>query len=494
MDTLFAGYAARERTFDEMFEAAPNEVRSGYTDVHNRLTRMSPADVRGRADFLARIYVEQGVTFDIGGEERPFPLDIVPRLLDADTWATVEVGLTQRVRALERFLDDVYGPGDLFNDEVMPRTVVTSSPHFHRVVAGLTPANGVRVHVSGIDLVRDGDGRFRVLEDNVRIPSGVSYVMTNRRALTSALPEVFADHRIRPVRSYPARLLAALRASAPSGVSDPTVVVLTPGVYNSAYFEHAFLAQQMGAHLVEGRDLVVDDDVVYLRTVGGLERVDVVYRRVDDLFLDPEVFRPDSALGVPGLMAAWRAGNVAIANAPGAGVADDKVLYAYVPDLIHYYLGEEALVPNVETFVCLDDRQRKHVLANLDHLVVKPANESGGYGIFVGSHATIADKEEIRRRVEADPRNYVAQPILALSTAPTLCDGVVAPRHVDLRPFILTGERPYVTTGGLTRVARQEGSLIVNSSQGGGSKDTWVIDPDVVRPPSSGLSTEVRER
>jgi uncharacterized circularly permuted ATP-grasp superfamily protein len=476
VDTLFAGYAARERTFDEMFEAAPNEVRSGYTDVHNRLTRMSPADVRGRADFLARIYVEQGVTFDIGGEERPFPLDIVPRLLDADTWATVEVGLTQRVRALERFLDDVYGPGDLFNDEVMPRTVVTSSPHFHRVVAGLTPANGVRVHVSGIDLVRDGDGRFRVLEDNVRIPSGVSYVMTNRRALTSALPEVFADHRIRPVRSYPAHLLAALRASAPSGVSDPTVVVLTPGVYNSAYFEHALLARMMGCRLVEGRDLVCQAGRVMVRTTTGLRPVHVIYRRVDDEFLDPVHFRGDSLLGCAGLVNAARAGNVTLANALGNGVADDKLVYTYVPDLIRYYLGEEPVLPNVDTWRLEDPAHRAEVLDRLAELVLKPVDGSGGKGIVIGPAASSAQLDAVRARIQANPRGWIAQPVVQLSTVPTLVGGQLAPRHVDLRPFAVNdGSSVWVLPGGLTRVALGEGQLIVNSSQGGGSKDTWVL-------------------
>jgi uncharacterized circularly permuted ATP-grasp superfamily protein/uncharacterized alpha-E superfamily protein len=449
VDTLFAGYAARERTFDEMFEAAPNEVRSGYTDVHNRLTRMSPADVRGRADFLARIYVEQGVTFDIGGEERPFPLDIVPRLLDADTWATVEVGLTQRVRALERFLDDVYGPGDLFNDEVMPRTVVTSSPHFHRVVAGLTPANGVRVHVSGIDLVRDGDGRFRVLEDNVRIPSGVSYVMTNRRALTSALPEVFADHRIRPVRSYPARLLAALRASAPSGVSDPTVVVLTPGVYNSAYFEHALLARMMGCRLVEGRDLVCQAGRVMVRTTTGLRPVHVIYRRVDDEFLDPVHFRGDSLLGCAGLVNAARAGNVTLANALGNGVADDKLVYTYVPDLIRYYLGEEPVLPNVDTWRLEDPAHRAEVLDRLAELVLKPVDGSGGKGIVIGPAASTAQLDAVRARNPGQP------PRVDRPARRATLDGADARRRAvgasPRRPASLRGQRRVVRVGAARR-------------------------------------------
>ena len=439
-----------------------------------------------------------GISFTVYSEganiDREWPFDVIPRVLSTHEWDRIAAGLTQRLIALNLFIDDVYGDGRAIRNGVVPAEVVGDSTNLRPECRGVRPPQGTWAHISGSDLVRDRDGTMYVLEDNLRVPSGVSYMLENRQITKRVFADLFRDLDIHPVDAYPTRLRELLGSLSPRPGDVPVIVVLTPGVHNSAYFEHAFLAKQMGAHLVEGRDLVVDDDVVYLRTVGGLERVDVVYRRVDDLFLDPEVFRPDSALGVPGLMASWRAGNVAIANAPGAGVADDKVLYAYVPDLIHYYLGEEALVPNVETFVCLDDRQRKHVLANLDHLVVKPANESGGYGIFVGSHATVADKDDIRRRVEADPRNYVAQPILALSTAPTLCDGVVAPRHVDLRPFILTGDHPYVTTGGLTRVARQEGSLIVNSSQGGGSKDTWVIDPDVVRPAASGLSIEVRDR
>jgi uncharacterized circularly permuted ATP-grasp superfamily protein len=323
-----------------------------------------------------------------------------------------------------------------------------------------------------------------VLEDNLRVPSGVSYMLENRQITKRVFADLFRDLDIHPVDSYPNRLQELLTSLSPRQGETPCVVVLTPGIFNSAYFEHAFLAQQMGAHLVEGADLYVDDhDCLQMRTVGGPVRVDVVYRRVDDLFLDPEVFRPDSALGVPGMMRAWRAGNVAIANAPGCGVADDKVVYAFVPDMIRYYLGEEPKIENVPTFLCFDDAQRSHVLAHLDDLVVKPANESGGYGVFVGPAATQAEKDEVRRRILADPRNYVAQPTLRLSTAPTLCDGKVAPRHLDLRPFVLSGERPYVTQGGLTRVALREGSLVVNSSQGGGSKDTWIVDP-TVRPPS----------
>ena len=481
--------------WDEMF--APDGPRTGCEGVVDLLHALGP-DLRERQAAAELAIRAMGISFTVYSEganiDRAWPFDVIPRVLSTHEWSRISAGLTQRLVALNLFIEDIYGEQRSLRNGVVPAEVVGDSTNLRPECRGVRPPQGTWAHISGSDLVRDGDGTMYVLEDNLRVPSGVSYMLENRQITKRVFADLFRDLDIHPVDAYPTRLRELLGSLSPRPGEVPVIVVLTPGVHNSAYFEHAFLAQQMGAHLVEGRDLVVDDDVVYLRTVGGLVRVDVVYRRVDDLFLDPEVFRPDSALGVPGLLSAWRKGNVAIANAPGAGVADDKVLYAYVPALIHYFLGEEALVPNVETFVCLDERQRRHVLANLDNLVVKPANESGGYGIFVGSHASAADKEEIRRRVEADPRNYVAQPILALSTAPTLCDGVVAPRHVDLRPFILSGDHPYVTTGGLTRVARQEGSLIVNSSQGGGSKDTWIVDPDVVRSDRSGLTIEVRQR
>jgi uncharacterized circularly permuted ATP-grasp superfamily protein len=484
VSTLFEDYATRGAAFDEMFDEGA--VRAGYAGVHEQLGALSPAEVRARADFLSRTYVEQGVTFDVGGEERPFPLDIVPRLIEADAWSRVEVGVAQRVRALERFLDDVYGPGDLFADGVIPRRVVTSSPHFLRVVAGLAPPGGVRIHVSGIDLVRDADGRFRVLEDNVRIPSGVSYVMTNRRALTSALPEVFAHYRIRPVRSYPYRLLAALRASAPSGVSDPTVVVLTPGVYNSAYFEHALLARMMGCRLVEGRDLVCQAGRVMVRTTTGLRQVHVIYRRVDDEFLDPVHFRGDSLIGCAGLVNATRAGNVTIANAVGNGVADDKLVYTYVPDLIRYYLAEEPVLPNVDTWRLEDPVHREEVLDRLAELVVKPVDGSGGKGIVIGPNATPAEIDDARAALLANPRGWIAQPVVQLSTVPTMVGGDMAARHVDLRPFAVNnGDSVWVLPGGLTRVALGEGQLIVNSSQGGGSKDTWVLAREGLRAPGS---------
>jgi len=484
---VFDRYRLPAQTFDEMFADGDGTVREPYDRVHRRVNFLSAEELRTRADFLARSYVDQGVTFDIGDEELPFPLDIVPRVIDAESWRVIEWGVAQRVRALERFLDDVYGPGQCFADGVLPRRVVVTSPHFHRVVAGLNPPGGVRVHVSGIDLVRDAEGRFRVLEDNVRIPSGVSYVMTNRRVLTSAIPEVFADHRIRPVRQYPHRLLAALRACAPSGVSDPTVVVLTPGVYNSAYFEHALLARMMGVRLVEGRDLVSQAGRVMVRTTSGLRQVHVIYRRVDDDFLDPMHFRGDSLLGCAGLVNAAHAGNVTIANAVGNGVADDKLVYTYVPDLIRYYLAEEPILPNVPTWRLEDPAQREEVMDRLAELVVKPVDGSGGKGIVIGPQASRAELDAVRAKLLARPRGWIAQPVVQLSTVPTLDAGGMAPRHVDLRPFAVNdGDQVWVLPGGLTRVALGEGELIVNSSRGGGSKDTWVLAPDAaddVEPP-----------
>lgn len=472
---MFDRFTPTPTAYDEMF-AGVGEVRPPYRRVLQRVSRFSPDELRARADYLARSYVDQGVTFDIGGEEQPFPLDILPRIIDAKSWARIELGVAQRVRALEKFLDDVYGPGQCFTDGVLPRRVVATSPHFHRVVAGVHPPGGVRIHVSGIDLIRDDNGDFRVLEDNVRIPSGVSYVMTNRRVLTGALPEVFADHRIRPVRQYPHHLLAALRASAPSGISDPTVVVMTPGVYNSAYFEHALLARMMGVRLVEGRDLVCQGGRVMVRTTQGLRQVHVIYRRVDDDFLDPMHFRGDSMLGCAGLLNAVRAGNVTLANAVGNGVADDKLVYTYVPDLIRYYLAEEPILPNVSTWRLEDPDQREEVIDRLDELVIKPVDGSGGKGILIGPKASKAELDAIRAEVLARPRGWIAQPVVQLSTVPTMVPGGLGPRHVDLRPFAVNdGSNVWVLPGGLTRVALGEGQLIVNSSQGGGSKDTWVL-------------------
>jgi uncharacterized circularly permuted ATP-grasp superfamily protein len=434
-----------------------------------------------------------GVTFTLyseGGDiDRAWPFDVIPRVITTQEWQGISDGLIQRLTAINLFIADIYGDQQIVKDGVFPTEVLESSVNFRPQCRGVKPPLGVWAHICGSDLVRDRDGTMYVLEDNLRVPSGVSYMLENRLVTKRVFADLFRDLDIYPVDGYPHRLMDLLASLSPRPGQDPCIAVLTPGVYNSAYVEHVILAQEMGAHLVEGQDLVVgEDDCVYMRAVGGLVRVDVIYRRVDDLFLDPEEFRPDSVLGVAGLMRAWRAGNVALANAPGAGVADDKAVYAYVPAIIRYYLDEDPKIANVPTFVCLDPVERRHVLAHLDELVVKPANESGGYGIFVGSSASDAEKAEIGRRIEADPRNYIGQPMLRLSTAPTLCDGAIAPRHLDLRPFILSGRRPYVTQGGLTRVALREGSIVVNSSQGGGSKDTWVIDPTVVRAQAHGQS------
>jgi uncharacterized circularly permuted ATP-grasp superfamily protein len=471
---LFDAYDARGPAYDEMFDG--DLPRGSYTRVADTLGRLSHADLTGRVESLHSGYLDQGVTFDIGGEERAFPIDIVPRVIDQDQWAHIDQGVQQRVRALELFLADVYGPGEAFSDGVIPRSVVTTSNHFCREAFGVEAPNGVRAHVSGIDLVRDDAGTFLVLEDNVRIPSGVSYVMTNRRALSTALPEAFAKHRVRPVTAYPQRLLAALRAAAPAGVVDPTVVVLTPGAFNGAYFEHALLARTMGVELVEGRDLECRRGRVMMRTTNGLEQVHVIYRRVDDEFLDPVHFRADSLLGCPGLVNAARAGNVTIANAIGNGVADDKLVYTYLPDLIRYYLAEEPVLDNVDTWRLGEAKHRDEVMDRLDELVLKPVDGSGGTGIVIGPAASRPELDRLRAQVLLDPRSWIAQPVVQLSTVPTYVDGMMAPRHVDLRPFAVNdGHKVWVLPGGLTRVAMAEGELIVNSSRGGGSKDTWVL-------------------
>jgi uncharacterized circularly permuted ATP-grasp superfamily protein len=481
MADLLDEYAVGE-AWDEMFDA-DGHVRPSYRAMHDVLRTISPADLGARADALASGYTDQGVTFDIGGVERPFPLDVVPRVIASAEWETIEAGVAQRVRALEAFLADVYGPMLAVRDGVVPARLITSSPHFHRSVQGIEPANGVRIHVSGIDLVRDTAGIVRVLEDNVRVPSGVSYVITNRRAMANALPEGFNNQRIRPVSGYPARLLAALRASAPPGVDDPTVAVLTPGVFNGAYFEHSLLARTMGIELVEGRDLLCRAGKVYMRTTEGLQRVDVIYRRIDDEFIDPVHFRSSSLLGVPGLVNAARSGGVSIANAIGNGVADDKLVYTFVPDLIRYFLNEEPLLPNVDTWRLEDVNSREEVMDRLAELVIKPVDGSGGKGIVIGPVATPAQLAALRERVQADPRGWIAQPLVQLSTVPTLSGDRLEPRHVDLRPFAVNdGTSVWVLPGGLTRVALARGELIVNSSQGGGSKDTWVLTASRTRP------------
>jgi uncharacterized circularly permuted ATP-grasp superfamily protein len=474
MADVFDSYAPGV-AFDEMI-AGDGSVRPSYRTLYESIRHSGAQELRAGVDSLARAYLNQGVTFDIGGEERPFPLDVVPRVIDEVTWHAIEAGVRQRVLTLEAFLADVYGPCRVVADGVVPRRVITSSRNFQRNAHGIEPPNGVRVHVSGVDLIRDEQGNFRVLEDNVRVPSGVSYVLANRSAMRQLWSEVLGKVRLRPVSHYPQRLLAALRAAAPAGVSDPCIVVLTPGVYNSAYFEHAWLARAMGVELVEGRDLVCSGGVVRMRDTAGERRVDVIYRRVDDEYLDPVQFRPDSMLGCAGLLTAARAGNVTIANAVGNGVADDKLLYTYLPDLVRYYLGEEPLLPNVDTWRLEEPEALAEVLDRLDELVVKPVDGAGGKGLTIGPAATRPELDQLAAQLVANPRGWIAQPVVQLSTVPTLCGETVAPRHVDLRPFAVNdGNDVWVLPGGLTRVALREGSLIVNSSQGGGTKDTWVL-------------------
>jgi len=419
------------------------------------------------------------VYFEDTGIDRAMPFDLIPRVIPKKEWDQVSAGLEQRVRALNLFIDDLYNDQRIIKDGVFPAELLKDSENFRKQCKGFSPPLGIWAHICGSDLVRDDRGELLVLEDNLRIPSGVSYMLENRQVMKRVFPELFDDSGIQPVDEYPAQLFDTLASLSPRPLENPNVVVLTPGAFNSAYFEHAYLAQMMGVELVEGRDLIVDDqDQVFMQTIDGLERVDVIYRRIDDAFLDPEVFRKDSLLGVPGLMRAWRAGNVALANAPGAGVADDKVVYAYVPEIIKYYLDEEPGIANVPTWKCGNPDERAYVLAHLDELVVKPANESGGYGMLIGPHSTQKEQRKFARLIKDDPRNYIAQPTLAISTAPTYVSGRAAPRHVDLRPFILSGLQTHVTTGGLTRVAMKAGSLVVNSSQGGGSKDTWIVDTE----------------
>ena len=462
------------RAYDEMF-ATDGTVRTFYRALHDSIAALDPADLIARSSAIDRALADQGITFSLSGKERPLPLDLVPRVIPAAEWSKLERGVAQRVRALEAFLADVYGEAQVLRDGIVPYSLVTSCAHFHREAVGLAPANGVRIHVAGIDLIRDDAGNFRVLEDNLRSPSGVSYVMENRRTMARVFPDLFARYRVRPVGDYATHLLRALRAAATS-VADPTIVVLTPGVHNSAYFEHSLLARQMGVELVEGRDLVCRDNVVHILTTEGERPVDVIYRRIDDDFLDPLHFRPDSVLGVAGVVNAARAGNVVIANAVGNGVGDDKLTYTYVPDLVRYYLNEVPLLPNVDTFRCWLPDELAHVLDKIDELVIKPVEGSGGYGIVFGPNASARELAVLRRRLRANPRGWIAQPVVALSTVPARIGDRLMPRHVDLRPFAVNdGTDVFVLPGGLTRVALPEGSLVVNSSQGGGSKDTWVL-------------------
>ena len=467
--------------YDEGLQSK-NRARKSNKELIALIRKMDEDDLAARQASAELAIKEMGISFTVysdkeGTIDRSWPFDIVPRIIPKSEWDVIEKGLKQRVKALNMFIDDLYHDQNIVKDGVFPAEVLEDSKNFRPECVGITPAANIWAHICGSDLVRDSDGVVYVLEDNLRVPSGVSYMLENREVTKKVFPELFETYAPMPVDDYPAQLHDMLASISPRNIKRPEVVVLTPGIYNSAYFEHAYLAHNMGAELVEGRDLFVDkDDCVYMRTVNGMQRVDVIYRRVDDEFIDPEVFREDSTLGVPGLMRAWKAGNVAMANAPGAGVADDKVVYAFVPDIIRYYLKEEPGISNVPTYRCMYKEERDYVLANLDKLVVKPANESGGYGMMIGPMASKNERNKFAKLIRKNPRNYIAQPTLAISTVPTIVGKTLEPRHVDLRPFILSGKNMCsVTTGGLTRVALRKGSLVVNSSQGGGSKDTWIV-------------------
>jgi uncharacterized circularly permuted ATP-grasp superfamily protein len=467
-----------DAAYDEMF-AADGSVRSHYAALSGRMATLTGVELADRQRTLEQSFLLQGITFTVYGAdsatERIIPTDLFPRIMPGHEWRKIESGLIQRLNALNMFLADIYGEQKILKDGVIPRELVLGAASFRREMLGLYVPHRAYANVCGSDLIRRQDGEFAVLEDNLRVPSGVSYMLANRDASKRTFPGAFRAAGVRPVERYPDLLLHTLKSMAAEWRPDPQVVVLTPGVYNAAYYEHAYLARLMGAPLVEGRDLVVHDNMVYMRTTVGLRRIDVIYRRVEDDFIDPLTFRRDSGLGAAGLFNAYRAGNVVICNAPGTGVADDKAVYAFVPDIIEYYLGEEAILPNVETYLCRDKSQLSYVLSNLDKLVVKAVGASGGYGMLIGPHATAAQRREFGEQIKADPDNYIAQPTIRFSTAPCLVGGRIEPRHVDLRPFILSGETTTVTPGALTRVALRHGSLVVNSSQGGGSKDTWVL-------------------
>jgi uncharacterized circularly permuted ATP-grasp superfamily protein len=464
--------------FDEMLDV-DGRPRPHYQELYHRLLEMPTETLNQRQQAANTAFLNQGITFTVYGDdegtERIWPYDLLPRIITSAEWETIERGLTQRITALNLFLKDVYHEGRILSDGTVPRWLIYSCQHYRREMLGVHVPHDIYIAVDGTDLVRLPDGRFAVLEDNLRVPSGVSYMLANRQVMKRVFPSLFGSYGVRPIDNYGQALLSTLVALAPAGRSEPVIVLLTPGIYNSAYYEHAFLARQMGIELVEGRDLLVHNSVVYMRTTGGLRRVDVIYRRVDDDYLDSLAFRTDSRLGVPGLLNAYRAGNVALANAIGTGVADDKAIYAYIPTIIRYYLGEDPILPNVETFLLADEKQRHYALEHLDELVIKAVGESGGYGMLIGPYSTVAQREAFRLQVVANPRNYIAQPTLAISRAPCIIDNQVEPRHIDLRPFVLFGEHVTIIPGGLTRVALKRGSLVVNSSQGGGSKDTWVL-------------------
>lgn len=473
----FAGYQT-ENYHDELFDN-DGKPRPGAQVLIDFINRFPAGELRKRQESIERALHRMGITFavygDESGTEKIFPFDIVPRIVEAFEWNHIAAGLKQRIQALNHFIDDIYNDQHIIRDGIIPAELILGAESFREPCKGLSPPQGIWCHITGTDLIRHQNGALYVLEDNLRCPSGVSYVLQNRLLMKRSFPQAFSASNVRPVFDYGSQLYKTLVHLAPAHVHNPQVVVLTPGIYNSAYYEHSFLAQQMGVELVEGKDLVVKDGFVYMRMTDGFKRVDVIYRRIDDNFIDPRVFREDSMLGVPGLMEVYRNGRVALANAPGTGIADDKAIYAYVPQMIKYYLSEEPILPNVPTYLCSRDEDRKYVLANLDKLVVKAANEAGGYGMLIGPHSTTEVREDFAQRIRANPRNYIAQPTLSLSRVPTLVDDHFEGRHVDLRPYILYGEEIWVLPGGLTRVALKKGSLVVNSSQGGGSKDTWVL-------------------
>ena len=478
MGDFFSKYDLGE-FFDEMFEA-PGKVRPHYSKLLARFKAMERGEFARKSELAARTFLTQGITFtvynDDKGTERIFPFDLVPRIIPAKEWELVERGLVQRITALNLFLHDIYHEQNILRDRVIPKDLIWGAAHFRPEFMQFDVPRNIYIHICGTDLVRDADGNYLVLEDNARCPSGVSYVLENRQAMRRVFPTLLGQYRVRPVEDYSQELLNVLRYVAPRAKSEPTVVLLTPGTYNSAYFEHSFLARSMGIEIVEGRDLVVQKGKVFMRTINGLEQVDVIYRRIDDDFLDPQVFRKDSGLGAPGLVEAYRKGNVSLANAIGTGIADDKVVYHYVPKMIRYYLDQDAILPNVPTYLASVKEDLDYILDHIPELVVKAANESGGYGMLVGTQATKAECEEFRERVRQNPRNYIAQPVVPLSRAPAFCDEKMEGRHLDLRPYILYGEKVTIIPGGLTRVALTKGSLVVNSSQGGGSKDTWILE------------------
>ena len=467
-----------DNAYDEMFDSE-GELHPHYEPLLEHFNALSSDELRRRKQSADVSFLNQGITFTVYGRdegtERIFPYDLLPRIITSAEWATVERGLTQRITALNLFLKDIYNEGRILDDGIVPRDVVYSCKHFRRQMMGLQVPRNVYIAICGTDLIRMQNGEFVVLEDNLRVPSGVSYMLTNRRVMKRIFPQLFRSYNVKPIEQYTQILLGTLRSLAPEGRPEPNIVLLSPGVFNSAYYEHAYLARQMGIELVEGRDLVTHDNVVYMRTTSGLRRVDVIYRRVDDDFIDPLAFRGDSILGVAGLFNAYRAGNVTLANAFGTGVADDKALYAYVPDIIKYYMSEEPVLQNVKTYLLTDKKSRQHVLQNLDKLVVKAVGESGGYGMLIGPQSTAAERAEFAAKIQADPRNYIAQPTISFSRAPCLIGDDLEPRHVDLRPYVLYGDKVTIVPGGLTRVALKRGSLVVNSSQGGGSKDTWIL-------------------